>query len=92
MIGSQKQELITWLKEIRCDEAQSDRIAECILAGETETALLLLRRHRRTLMDALHESEKRVDQLDLLVYRMEKDKSEKDGNGNGRTQINAGMG
>lgn len=68
----EKDELITWLKELCCEADQADRIANQILAGERETARFLLRRHRKKLMDALHESEKRVDQLDLLIYQIEK--------------------
>ena len=34
----------------------------------------MLRKHRCGLMDSLHESQERVDCLDFLVWRMEKEK------------------
>ncbi len=34
----------------------------------------MLRKHRCDLMDSLHESQGRVDCLDFLVWRMEKEK------------------
>lgn len=75
MADSQRAELIALLKELCCEDAQAEQIAEQLSAGDKETARLLLRRHRRKLMEALHESEKRVDQLDFLIYRIEKDKA-----------------
>lgn len=75
MTSSQRSELIALLQELCCEEAQAEQIAERLSAGEKETVRLLLRRHRRKLIEALHESEKRVDQLDYLVYQIEKDKA-----------------
>ncbi len=75
MTSGQKTELIALLKELCCEDAQAEQIAERILTGDKETARLLLRRHRRTLMENLRESEKKVDQLDFLVYQIEKDKA-----------------
>lgn len=37
----------------------------------------MLRKHRCGLMDSLHESQERVDCLDFLVWRMEKEKKER---------------
>ena len=34
----------------------------------------MLRKHRCGLMDSLHESQERVDCLDFLVWRMEKER------------------
>ena len=42
--------------------------------GQVEDAIKMLRKHRCTLMDSLHESQWRVDCLDFLVWRMEKEK------------------
>lgn len=68
------QELKQRLDGISCNEKLSDQIAALLLDGDSETARLLLRRHRKQLMDELHESEKRVDDLDLLVYQIDKAK------------------
>ena len=40
--------------------------------GRVQDAVKTLRKHRCTLMDRLHESQERVDCLDFLVWRMEK--------------------
>lgn len=71
---NKKEHLIKRLKEIDCDEKLTEIITEQMIAGEVETARLLLRRHRKTLMDSLHESEKKVDDLDLLIYQINKNK------------------
>ena len=68
------QELKTRLKEISCDEKLADQIVELLSTGDSETARLFLRRHRKQLMDELHVSEKRVDALDLLVYQIDREK------------------
>lgn len=68
------QELKTRLREINCNEKLADQIVELLSTGDCETARLLLRRHRKQLMDELHESEKRVDDLDLLVYQIDRKK------------------
>ena len=52
-----------------------DAVQTCMaLAQEKKTAELMrvLSRHRRTLLDTLHQSEKRIDCLDYLVYTLEK--------------------
>lgn len=69
-----KEHLIRRLKEMDCDEKLIETITEKMIAGDVETARLLLRRHRKTLMDCLHESEKKVDDLDLLIYQINKNK------------------
>lgn len=68
------QDLKTRLKEISCDEKLTDQIADLLSTGDCETARLLLRRHRKQLMDELHVSEKRIDDLDLLVYQIDREK------------------
>ena len=53
----------------------ADAVQTCMaLAQEKKTAELMrvLSRHRRTLLDTLHQSEKRIDCLDYLVYTIEK--------------------
>lgn len=45
------------------------------LAQEKKTMEMkrILARHRRTLLDTVHAEQKKIDCLDYLVYRMEKD-------------------
>lgn len=52
-----------------------DVVRQCmVLIQEQDQAELMrvLSRHRRALLDALHQSEKQIDCLDYLVYQMEK--------------------
>lgn len=39
----------------------------------------ILTRHRRTLLDTVHAEEKKIDCLDYLFYKMEKDAADKTG-------------
>ena len=71
---SKKEHLIKRLKEIDCDEKLIETITEQMINKDIETVRLLLRRHRRALMDRLHENEKKVDDLDLLIYQINKNK------------------
>ena len=50
-------------------------VRQCMaLARKQDQAELMrvLSRHRRTLLDTLHQSEKQIDCLDYLVYTLEK--------------------
>ncbi len=54
-------------------------IRQCMaLARKRDQAELMriLFRHRRTLLDTVHQNEKRIDCLDYLVYTMEKQQGE----------------
>lgn len=56
------QELISeFIEELRCDNISGD--------------LMLLQKHRRSLLDNLHREQKRIDCLDYLVYKMTKENS-----------------
>ena len=60
------------LKDAGCD---LDMICRCeVLAqGEKKAELMqVLSQHRRTLLDAVHENERRIDCLDYLIYQIEK--------------------
>ena len=49
------------------------RRCEALTRSEKQGELMrLLASHRRTLLDAVHENERRIDCLDYLIYRMEK--------------------
>ena len=55
----------------------SDTVQQCmdlIKKQESAELLRLLSRHRRELLDTVHQSEKRIDCLDYLIYQIEKQK------------------
>ena len=54
-----------------------DTVQQCmdlIKKQENAELLRLLSRHRRVLLDTVHQSEKRIDCLDYLIYQIEKRK------------------
>ena len=60
------------LKDAGCDP---DMICRCeaLAQGEKQGELMrVLSLHRRVLLDAVHENERRIDCLDYLVYQLEK--------------------
>ena len=60
------------LKDAGCDQ---DMICRCeVLAqGEKKAELMqALSLHRKALLDAVHENERRIDCLDYLIYQLEK--------------------
>ena len=60
------------LKDAGCD---SDMIHRCEVLVQSEKRGELMRvlsLHRRALLDAVHENERRIDCLDYLVYQLEK--------------------
>ena len=42
---------------------------------ENDALLRVLSRHRKSLLDTVHQNEKRIDCLDYLIYRLEKQHS-----------------
>lgn len=50
-------------------------VRQCMALAQKQDQAELMRvlsRHRRTLLDTLHQSEKQIDCLDYLVYTLEK--------------------
>jgi len=62
------------LLDAGCSADTVQRCMELAQRQENKELLRLLSCHRRELLDALHESEKRIDCLDYLIYQMEKHK------------------
>ena len=50
-------------------------VRQCVLLvqqKETSELMRVLSRHRRVLLDIVHQNEKRIDCLDYLIYNLEK--------------------
>lgn len=59
-----------------------DIVRQCMALARKQDQSELMRIlscHRRTLLDALHQSEKQIDCLDYLVYQMEKKANKQSG-------------
>lgn len=66
----QKEDVIQNLKDAGCSR---ESIAEYLtLAGKgaVSAQLVLLEKHRKDLLKAVHENEKKIDCLDYLIYQI----------------------
>jgi len=64
------------LKDAGCGAQTIETVCRMYRGGQVRDAIKELRKHRCSLMDSLHESQERVDCLDFLVWRMEKEREE----------------
>ena len=66
--------MIQNLKDAGCGAETIAEVCRQYRNGQVQQAVKILRKHRCSLMDSLHESQERVDCLDFLVWQMEKEK------------------
>ena len=66
------------LKDAGCSEALIQQFWTLIAAGERSACLSLLSRHRQRLLDSCHEAQQKIDCLDYLLYRMERDQRDEE--------------
>ena len=60
------------LKDAGCD-LETIRRCEALALGEKRGELMrALSLHRKALLDAVHENQRRIDCLDYLIYQLEK--------------------
>ncbi|MCM1330515.1 MAG: hypothetical protein NC253_13875 [Ruminococcus sp.] len=57
-----------------CDKNTAERCAEYILSGKYEQALAVIKPHKKRLLEEIRASQKQVDSLDFLLYKIEKSK------------------
>ncbi len=57
-----------------CDGKTEDFCMKCLQDGRAAKMLPALEAHRRTLLDALHCAQKRIDCLDYLIFRIRQSK------------------
>ncbi len=67
-------DLIQNLKDADCNQKTIEEVCRLYDSGQIQEAVKTLRKHRCSLMESLHESQEKVDCLDFLVWRMEKEK------------------
>ena len=60
------------LKDAGCSACIISDFMEDLKEGRTAEGLKLLAVHRRSLLNHLHEEQKRIDCLDYLVWQMER--------------------
>ena len=57
-----------------CDQELVQRCVALTQGERTAEVLRILSRHRRTLLDTVHQGEKQIDCLDFLLYRIRENK------------------
>ena len=62
------------LLDAGCGSDTVQRCMDLVKRRESSELLRLLSRHRRELLDTVHQNEKRIDCLDYLIYQIEKQK------------------
>ena len=62
------------LSDMGCDDKQICFMKKMYGGGDTDTLLRDLRKCRCHLMDELHESQKKVDNMDFLIRQIQKEK------------------
>lgn len=60
------------LLDAGCDQQTTDSCMACLNEGNMAKMLPVLAKHRRALLEALHQEQKQIDCLDYLVYTIEK--------------------
>lgn len=62
------------LKDADCNEALITKFFELAKDNKTQEQLLLLSKHRVDLLNLLNESQKKIDCLDFLIFKMKQNK------------------
>ena len=70
--GGTMEELITCLRDTGCGEELIEEVCRLCAHGDGGMAIRKLRRYRCTLMDELHESQRKVDRLDFLLRQIDR--------------------
>lgn len=71
------------LADAGCSNSEAREIIRMCENGSMKNALHLMRKNRCVLMDELHESGRKVDCLDFLMRRMEKEMKQADNENGG---------
>ena len=71
-------ELLQCMKELRISEKVREECGKYSEAGQYEKLYTALRGARQQLLEELHETQKRLDCLDCLIYSVKKKKCETD--------------
>lgn len=70
--GMVREDVLQLLRETECSEEFTQQFAAAIDQESIAGQLRLLRAQRRRQLERLHDEERKLDQLDYLRYRLEK--------------------
>lgn len=68
-----REEIIRNLKDAGCDAETIENYMKCCDCGEVQKKEKLLEKHRKSLLEDLHQCQKEIDCLDYLIYREKKE-------------------
>ena len=69
---TEREKLLQGLSDAGCSEQDSADISSLFEAGSYREMLHQMKRQRCRLVDEMHESQRRVDRMDFLIYAQEK--------------------
>ena len=69
---NEKEQLIQWLFDAGCSTETAERISCLCEAGSYDEALHQMKVQRCTLVEQMHESQRKVDYMDFLIRNQEK--------------------
>lgn len=67
-----EESIIQNLKDAGCSSDIIEDFMEDMREDRTSSGLQILREHRRFLLDSLHENQRMIDNLDYLIYQIQK--------------------
>lgn len=70
-----KDEIIQNLKDAGCSKKQIDELMLLYENGKKEDICKILEKHRKCILNTVHENEKKIDCLDYFLYQIEKEKN-----------------
>ena len=76
-IEMEKDKVLYLLQELMLEQKENDMLNQYLEDANYELAVMLLRKKRVAMMARLHESQKAIDDLDLLVYQIKKLETER---------------
>lgn len=65
-----EKKLITNLKDAGCDDTTIAAFLQYRQTNDQSKQMDLLKKHRNSLLDKIHDDQKAIDCLDYLVYKM----------------------
>lgn len=76
-IEMEKDKVLYLFQELMLEQKENDMLNQYLEDANYELAVMLLRKKRVAMMERLHESQKAIDDLDLLVYQIKKLETER---------------
>lgn len=66
----EQEEIIENLKDAGCDDSVIEQFLKLGEEQKKQEQLRLLSGHKKTLLNAVHKNQKRIDCLDYLIYKL----------------------